>query len=64
MFTAAAVASSVGVHGGEPAAVIAAAFGLLGAFIMTGKHEDGWTYIHMLGMPPFTPGGLACNPFG
>jgi hypothetical protein len=64
VFEAGAACTAIGIGGGEPAFVIAAAFGLLGPFIMTCKHEDGWTYIHMLGMPPFTPGGLACNTFG
>ncbi|MGJ7906503.1 hypothetical protein ACOQFL_08495 [Actinopolyspora sp. H202] len=26
--------------------------------------ENDWTYIYMIGTPPFTPGGVGCNPFG
>jgi hypothetical protein len=28
------------------------------------KHENGWSYIHLIGAPPFTPGTVVCNPFG
>lgn len=65
VFGVAAVCTAIGVSTKHPAAgVIAAAFGLLGAMIMACKHKDGWTYIYLLGMPPFTPSTVVCNPFG
>ncbi len=58
------VATAVGASvSGPAAAIIAGAFSIFVGMMGMCKREDGWTYIYMLGTPPFTPGGVVCNPF-
>lgn len=62
---ASAIAAGVGVAGGgAPAAAISAALTFRSAAVNVCKHENGWSYVYLIGAPPFTPGTVVCNPFG
>lgn len=62
---ASTIAAGVGAAGGgAPAGAISAALAFLSAAVNVCKHENGWSYIYLVGAPPFTPGTVVCNPFG
>lgn len=65
LVSAGALATLVGASfTGPAAAIIAAGFTYIVGMVNVCKHENGWTYISLMGMPPFTAGTVVCNPFG
>ncbi|SFE14635.1 hypothetical protein SAMN04487819_108173 [Actinopolyspora alba] len=65
LITAGGVATAVGAGTSGPAAgIIAGAFSILIGMVIACEHDNGWSYIYLIGAPPFTPGGVVCNPFG
>lgn len=65
LISAGALATLVGAsYTGPAAAIIAAGFTYIVGMVNTCKHENGWTYIYLIGAPPFTAGTVVCNPFG